>query len=141
MKSRCSCKQIDSQSNSESQNQQLPFWSAKYLISAGCDKIFVDNATLTGSIGVFGMIPSFGKAIKKNLKVNPVSLGTGRHSTMGSGIVPLTPEEEAWYQQEIEGIYDDFVGVVATMSSTPDEFTRKKERVTITKVHKLVKKL
>lgn len=87
--------------------------SGGYLISAGCEKIFLDNSTLTGSIGVFGMIPSFGKAIRKHLKVNPVSLGTNEHSTMGSGMAPLTPEEEAWYQQEIEGIYDDFVGVVA----------------------------
>ena len=96
--------------------------SGGYLISAGCEKIFVDNATLTGSIGVFGMIPSFGKAIKKNLKVNPVSLGTGKHSTMGSGIAPLSPEEEAWYQQEIEGIYDDFVGVVAEGRSITKEY-------------------
>ncbi|MBP5635980.1 MAG: signal peptide peptidase SppA, partial [Bacteroidales bacterium] len=86
--------------------------SGGYLISAGCEKIFLDNSTLTGSIGVFGMIPSFGKAIRKHLKVNPVSLGTNEHSTMGSGMAPLTPEEEAWYQQEIEGIYDDFVSVV-----------------------------
>ena len=87
--------------------------SGGYLISAGCDRIFADNATLTGSIGVFGMVPSFGKAIKKNLYVTPVQIGTNAHSGMGSGIEPLSPEEEAWYQQEIEGIYEDFVGVVA----------------------------
>ncbi len=87
--------------------------SGGYLISAGCSRIFTDNATLTGSIGVFGMIPSLGKAIRKVLKVNPVSIGTDEHSTMASGMEPLTPEEEAWYQEEIEDIYDDFVAVVA----------------------------
>lgn len=86
--------------------------SGGYLISAGCDRIFTDNATLTGSIGVFGMIPSFGRAIKKNLHVTPVQIGTNAHSGMGTGIAPLSSEEEAWYQQEIEGIYDAFVGVV-----------------------------
>ncbi len=96
--------------------------SGGYLISAGCEKIFLDNSTLTGSIGVFGMIPSFGKAIRKNLKVNPVSLGTNEHSTMGSGMAPLTPEEEAWYQQEIEGIYDDFVSVVADGRKVTKEY-------------------
>ena len=96
--------------------------SGGYLISAGCEKIFLDNTTLTGSIGVFGMIPSFGKAIRKHLKVNPVSLGTNEHSTMGSGMSPLTPEEEAWYQQEIEGIYDDFVTVVAEGRNITKEF-------------------
>lgn len=96
--------------------------SGGYLISAGCEKIFLDNSTLTGSIGVFGMIPSFGKAIRKHLKVNPVSLGTNEHSTMGSGMAPLTPEEEAWYQQEIEGIYDDFVSVVADGRKVTKEY-------------------
>ena len=87
--------------------------SGGYLISAGCSKIFTDNTTLTGSIGVFGMIPSLGKAIRKNLHVNMVNIGTHEHSSMGSGMQPLTPEEEAWYQEEIEGIYDSFVTVVS----------------------------
>lgn len=87
--------------------------SGGYLISAGCSKIFTDNTTLTGSIGVFGMIPSLGKAIRKNLHVNMVDIGTHKHSSMGSGMLPLSPEEEAWYQEEIEGIYDTFVTVVS----------------------------
>jgi len=87
--------------------------SGGYLISAGCRKIYTDNSTLTGSIGVFGMIPSFGDAIRSKLHVNMVNIGTHEHSSMGSGMKPLSPEEEAWYQQEIEGIYDTFVGVVS----------------------------
>jgi len=86
--------------------------SGGYLISAGCDRIFTDNTTLTGSIGVFGMVPSLGKAIKKNLKVNPVSLGTNAHSNMSGGMEPMSEDELAWYQDEIEGIYDTFVNVV-----------------------------
>ena len=95
--------------------------SGGYLISAGCKRIFVDNATLTGSIGVFGMIPSFGKAVRKNLHVNLVSVGTNSHSALGNGVEPLSPEEEAWYQQEIEGIYDTFVGVVSKGRSMSTE--------------------
>ena len=96
--------------------------SGGYLISAGCEKIFVDNTTLTGSIGVFGMVPSYGRAIKKNLKVNPVVIGTNKHSAMGSSMQPLTEEEQEWYQKEIEGIYDDFVGVVAQGRSITKEY-------------------
>ena len=96
--------------------------SGGYLISAGCDRIFVDNTTLTGSIGVFGMIPSVGKAIRKNLKVNPVIIGTNKHSGMGNGMDPLSEEEQAWYQKEIEGIYDDFVGVVSKGRSVSKEY-------------------
>ena len=62
--------------------------SGGYLISAGTDRIFVDNATLTGSIGVFG-------------------------SDMGSGMRPLDEKELARYQADIDGIYDDFVRVVS----------------------------
>ena len=95
--------------------------SGGYLISAGCSRIFTDNTTLTGSIGVFGMIPSLGKAIRKNLHVNMVNIGTHRHSSMGSGMQPLSPEEEAWYQEEIEGIYDTFVTVVSEGRSMTKE--------------------
>ena len=95
--------------------------SGGYLISAGCDRIITDNTTFTGSIGVFGMVPSFGKAIRKNLHVTPVQVGTGPHSGMSSGMNPLTPEEEAWYQEEIEGIYTDFVGIVAEGRSMTTE--------------------
>jgi len=86
--------------------------SGGYLISAGCDKIYTDNATLTGSIGVFGLIPSLGNAIRKNLHVNPVGIGTNAHSTSGGGMEPLSDEEVEWYQAQIERIYDTFVGVV-----------------------------
>ena len=87
--------------------------SGGYLISAACDRIFVDNTTLTGSIGVFGMVPALGGAIKKVLKVNVVNIGTSPHSGMGTGMQPLTEEEKAKYQESIEDIYDDFVTVVA----------------------------
>jgi len=87
--------------------------SGGYLISAGCDKIYTDNTTLTGSIGVFGLVPSIGKAVKKNLHINLVTMGTNGHSGMQSGINPMNEEEQAWYQQTIERIYDDFVGVVS----------------------------
>ena len=86
--------------------------SGGYLISAGCRKIFVDNATLTGSIGVFGMIPNIGGAVKKLLKVNVETVGTDPHAGMGNLFQGLNEEEEARYQKEIEGIYTDFVNVV-----------------------------
>ena len=86
--------------------------SGGYLISVGTDRIFVDNATLTGSIGVFGQVISFGDALKKKLHINPFTVGTHEHSDMASGIRPLDEKELAWYQGTIDGIYDDFVQVV-----------------------------
>ena len=87
--------------------------SGGYLISAGCSKIFCDNTTLTGSIGVFGMVPNVGKAASKILKVNFETVKTDPHAAAGSLFTGLDEQEEAWYQKEIELIYEDFVGVVA----------------------------
>ena len=87
--------------------------SGGYWISCNSDKIFSDKSTLTGSIGVFGLIPSFGKALKKNLYLNVYEVATHKHGSMVSGMNPLDPEEEAVMQQQIDGIYEDFVGRVA----------------------------
>ena len=87
--------------------------SGGYLISAGTDRIFVDNATLTGSIGVFGQSVSYGEALSRKLHVHPYTVGTHEHSDMGSGMRPLDEKELARYQQDIDGIYDDFVRVVS----------------------------
>ena len=88
--------------------------SGGYLISAGTERIFSDNATLTGSIGVFGQVVSYGEALSRKLYVHPYTVGTHEHSDMGSGMRPLDELELARYQQDIDGIYDDFVQVVAT---------------------------
>ena len=87
--------------------------SGGYLISAGTDRIFVDNATLTGSIGVFGQVISYGEALSSKLHIHPYTVGTHEHSDMGSGMRPLDEKELARYQEDIDGIYDDFVRVVS----------------------------
>ena len=87
--------------------------SGGYWISAQSDYIFSDESTITGSIGVFGMIPSAGDAIRKNLKVNIESVGTSSHSDMMSGLRQLDDSEVAYVQKQIERIYDDFTGLVS----------------------------
>lgn len=54
--------------------------SGGYWISNSCDKIYSDPSTLTGSIGVFSMIPDLSKTAKDILKVNVTSVGSSRHS-------------------------------------------------------------
>ena len=87
--------------------------SGGYWISAESDYIFSDLNTLTGSIGVFGMIPSVGNAVRKNLKVNIETVGTTSHSDMMGGIRKLNDDEVAYIQKQIEKIYDDFTGLVS----------------------------
>ena len=62
---------------------------------------------------MFGLIPSFGKALKKNVHLNVFEVSTHKHGSLASGFAPLDPEEEAVMQQQIDKTYDDFVGRVA----------------------------
>ncbi len=87
--------------------------SGGYWISAQSDFIFTDESTITGSIGVFGMIPSVGNAVSKNLKVNIESVGSSSHSDMMNGIRKLDNDEVAYVQKQIEKIYDDFTSLVS----------------------------
>lgn len=87
--------------------------SGGYWISAESDYIFSDYNTITGSIGVFGLVPSIGDAIRKNLKVNIETLGTTSHSDMMNGMRKLNDDEVAYVQRQIEKIYDDFTGLVS----------------------------
>ncbi|MBO4434552.1 MAG: signal peptide peptidase SppA [Bacteroidales bacterium] len=95
--------------------------SGGYWISASASRIFCSNTTLTGSIGVFGMVPSYGDAIRRHLHVNPVVVGTHEHSDMFSGMRDLDPAELEWNQQQIETVYTNFVNLVAKgRGMTPD---------------------
>lgn len=88
--------------------------SGGYWISCGCNKIFSDRTTLTGSIGVFGLIPSFGAAIEKNLHIKTFEVSTSKHGALADAMNPLDKEEVAWMQNNIENVYSDFVGRVAS---------------------------
>ena len=72
--------------------------SGGYWISAEADYIFSENTTITGSIGVFSIAPSIGKALKKNFGINIATIKTHNHSTMGTGIEPLDNTERELYQ-------------------------------------------
>lgn len=87
--------------------------SGGYWISADGDKIFTNNMTLTGSIGVFSMIPSFGKIIKDKAHVNVVRIKTNEHSDMLSLMRPLDKPEVAAMQKTVEIVYDSFLNIVS----------------------------
>ena len=87
--------------------------SGGYLISSHCNRIFANRTTLTGSIGVFGMIPSYGAALRKHLHINPVTVGTNAHSDGMSGVRDLDEKELEWNQASIESVYESFVSSVA----------------------------
>ena len=86
--------------------------SGGYWISAESDKIFCDNTTLTGSIGVFSIIPNIGDAARKTLKVNIQSVNSHDHSDMGT-IRSLDAAEKDYMQKSVEDIYDEFLTIVS----------------------------
>ena len=87
--------------------------SGGYWISCGCSRIFSDATTLTGSIGVFSMIPEFSKITKK-VGVSVESVSSNKHGDLMSLMRPFDAEETAYMQASVEDIYDRFVNLVAT---------------------------
>ena len=93
--------------------------SGGYWISANCDKIYSDATTLTGSIGVFSLIPDLGGAIKNKLHVNITSVNATKHADMYNGFRALDPQETAYMQASVENIYDKFTKLVSEGRDMP----------------------
>lgn len=87
--------------------------SGGYWISACSDYIFSNATTLTGSIGVFSMIPDFSGTINDKLRVNITPVNSNRHADMYGGMRPLDKNEIAYMQASVEKIYDKFTGIVS----------------------------
>lgn len=83
--------------------------SGGYWISNSCDKIFSDKSTLTGSIGVFSMIPDLSGTAEKVFHVGVTNVGSSRHSDMYSLTRPLDAEETAFMQKSVDDIYEAFL--------------------------------
>ena len=87
--------------------------SGGYWISANCDYIYADETTLTGSIGVFSMIPDLQKTLNDKLHVNITAVNSNKHADMYGMMRPLDDQEKDMMQDIIENIYDKFTSLVA----------------------------
>lgn len=94
--------------------------SGGYWISNGCEKIFSDATTLTGSIGVFGLVPDFSKTAKDVLHIGVESVSSHRHGDMFSLTRPFDQSEYSYMTRSIETIYGKFVSIVAENRSLPE---------------------
>ena len=93
--------------------------SGGYWISANCDKIYSNASTLTGSIGVFSMIPDIGGAVKDKLHVTITPVNSNEHSDMYSLMRPLSQKEVDYMQASVERIYDKFTQIVSEGRGMP----------------------
>jgi protease-4 len=87
--------------------------SGGYYIAAPAHRIFAEPTTITGSIGVFGMIPYTGKMLENKLGISFDRAATNRHSVLSLNR-KLTSEELGMMQVEVDEIYSDFLNRVST---------------------------
>jgi protease-4 len=86
--------------------------SGGYYVSANADKIFCDELTVTGSIGVFGAKPNLDSLMREQ-KIKVEIFKRGEYSDIASLFKPLSPEEIDIIQGLIDYYYDQFISTVS----------------------------
>lgn len=92
--------------------------SGGYWISSYANRIFAEPNTITGSIGVFGILPNLQKLANNN-GVNWDVVKTGRFADSQTVSRPKKPEELAIYQNSVNQVYYQFVQKVADSRKLP----------------------
>ncbi|MFY8020319.1 MAG: signal peptide peptidase SppA, partial [Bacteroidia bacterium] len=87
--------------------------SGGYFIAAPADVIVAQPNTITGSIGVFGLLMNAQKLVRDKLGINVETVKFGEFADLGSPERPLNNSEKEIIQHAIDKIYNDFVGRVA----------------------------
>ena len=87
--------------------------SGGYYISCAADSIFASPTTITGSIGVFGIIPNMEGFFKNKLGVTFDGVKTGPYADLGAVYRPMNENEKKFVQQTIDEIYLSFKQRVA----------------------------
>ena len=86
--------------------------SGGYYISCGADRIFAEPNTITGSIGVFGMIPNLGRMLENKIGITFDRVETNDHAAM-TMFSPLDKKELSTIQKGVDEIYESFISKVA----------------------------
>lgn len=94
--------------------------SGGYLISMNADQIWAQPNTITGSIGVFGVLFNLQKLANDN-GVNWETVKTGQLADLGTISRPKNPQELALFQRNVEIVYDRFISNVAKSRNLPKE--------------------
>ena len=88
--------------------------SGGYYIACGADSIFANPNTITGSIGVFGIIPNMEGFFKNKLGITFDGVNTAPYANAGTVVKPMDEKERSLVQASIERIYAQFKQRVAT---------------------------
>jgi protease-4 len=87
--------------------------SGGYYISCNADSIFADAGTITGSIGVFSILPNLQPFFNNKLGITFDGVKTAPYADMGSANRPLTETEKRFMQASVDSIYNTFKHRVA----------------------------
>jgi protease-4 len=87
--------------------------SGGYYIAAGADSIFASPNTITGSIGVFGLLPNMQNFFKNKLGITFDGVKTAQYADAGAVYRPLTETEKKFFQNSVDRIYSQFKQRVA----------------------------
>src|SRR5882724_4089759 len=86
--------------------------SGAYYVASGCDKIYADQGSIVGSIGVIAQWVNYGDLLKW-AKLKDVVLKTGEFKDTGNPSRDMTPNEQAYMQALIDNMFGQFVKAVA----------------------------
>ncbi len=95
--------------------------SGGYYISCGADKIFAQPVTLTGSIGIFGIIPNAHKLISEKLGINNGTVKTNANGNFPTLMEPMTEAQKAAMQTYVERGYELFTSRCAEGRGLPQD--------------------
>ncbi len=87
--------------------------SGGYYIACAADSIFVQPNTITGSIGVFGIIPNLQNLLNNKLGITFDVVKTSQYADIMSTTRPLTSGERFIIQNDVNHVYDSFISRVA----------------------------
>ena len=87
--------------------------SGGYYIACNANKIFAENSTITGSIGVFGVLPNLSK-ISDKYGINAELVETHKNASGYTPFEPLDNDFRNFTQEGVEQVYNTFVNRVAT---------------------------
>lgn len=95
--------------------------SGGYYISCGADKIYADPGTLTGSIGIFGIIPCAKELMTENLGITSSTVKTNVNGEFPTLIEPMTMAQRNSMQAYVERGYETFVARCAEGRDMPKD--------------------
>jgi protease IV len=97
--------------------------SGAYYIASGCDKIYANQASVVGSVGVIMEWTNYGDLMRW-AKLKSVVIHAGTLKDAGDPTRDMTPEEEAYFQSLVDNMYTQFVHDVAIGRHTSDDKIR-----------------